>query len=163
MLGVPWPDPSNLSWDATLSGLPSPEFNTLGSSVVGFNTLGSSVAGIQHSRVFRRRNSTLSGLPSPEFNTLGSSVAGTLGSSVVGFNTLGSSVAGIQHSRVYINTFLVMVLRWKAEKKRVMWVSRLMMLSWRRAEASSASLLATRRPDKKPVSLAVSEARLVAI
>ena len=41
-----------------------------------------------------------------------------------------------------------MVLRRTAEKKRVMRVSRLMMLSWRRAEASSPSRLTT-RPETK--------------
>ena len=95
---------------------------------MGFNTLGSSVAEIQHSRAFRRWDSTLSG---------------------PGFNTLGSSVAGIQHSRVFFKHLFVMVLQRKVEKKRVMRVSRLMMLSWRRAEASSASRLTTRRPETK--------------
>ena len=142
----------NLRRNSTLSGLPS----------LGFNTLGSSVAGIQHSRVFRRWDSTLSDLPSLGFNTLGSSVAGIQHSRVLhrwdstlsglpslGFNTFSDPPSlGLKHSRVYINTFFVMVLRRKAERKRVMSVSWLMMLSWRRAEASSASRLTTQRPEK---------------
>ena len=164
----------NPRWDSTLVGgsVARPESvesqvgcNTLGSSVAGIQHskvfrrwdatlsghLGSSVAGIQQSWVFRRRNSTLSGLPSLGFNCFGSSIAGIQHFWVFRRWDSTASIAGAEHSRVYINTFLVMVLGRKAEKKRVMRVSRLMMLSWRRAEASSASRLTTRRPDKKPL------------